>query len=151
MNIEIEIVCTNRNITRTMKSAKRVTIYVTPVLLVSGCLNIPKFMETQTSGGSSGGDQENGTSTANSTEGIRKYWLQSKNIYIYSYFAKSYQSHYDETYFIEFTEVTAADIRLDPTYMLYYTISQIFHPTLTTGIGPMVALIFMNTSIYYGK
>ena len=52
---------------------------------------------------------------------------------------------------MEFTEVTAADIRLDPTYMLYYTISQIFHPTLTTGIGPMVALIFMNTSIYYGK
>ena len=73
MNIEIEIICNNRNITRTMKSAKRVTIYVTPVLLVSGCLNIPKFMETQTSGGSSGGDQENGTSTANSTEGIRKY------------------------------------------------------------------------------
>ena len=78
-----------------MKSAKRVTIYVTPVLLVSGCLNIPKFMETQTSGGSSGGDQENGTSTTNSTEGIRKYWLHSNNVYMYYYFAKSYQSHYD--------------------------------------------------------
>ena len=48
-------------------------------------------------------------------------------------------------------EVQAADIRLDPTYMLYYTISQIFHPTLTTGIAPMVALIFMNTSIFFGK
>ena len=48
-------------------------------------------------------------------------------------------------------EVTAADIRLDPTYMLYYTISQIFHPTLTTGIAPMVALIFMNTSIFFGN
>jgi hypothetical protein len=35
--------------------------------------------------------------------------------------------------------------------MLYYTISQIFHPTLTTGILPMAALIYMNASIFFGK
>ena len=72
MNIEVEIVCTNRNITRTMKSAKRVTIYVTPVLLVSGCLNIPKFMETQTSSESDVEPSANGTSGDNSTETFSK-------------------------------------------------------------------------------
>ena len=49
------------------------------------------------------------------------------------------------------TKFEATDMRLNPTYMLYYTISQIFHPTMTTGIIPMVALIFMNTSIFFGK
>ncbi len=28
---------------------------------------------------------------------------------------------------------------------------QMFHPTLTTGILPMGALIYMNTKIYMGK
>jgi hypothetical protein len=49
------------------------------------------------------------------------------------------------------TEIKASDTRLNPTYMLYYTISQIFHPTLTTGILPMAALIYMNASIFFGK
>ena len=50
-----------------MTSARRVALYVTPVLLVSSCLNIPKFMETQTSSGSSD-EQTNGTSSGNDTE-----------------------------------------------------------------------------------
>ena len=49
------------------------------------------------------------------------------------------------------TEIKASDTRLNPTYMLYYTISQIFHPTLTTGILPMAALIYMNASIFFGN
>lgn len=49
------------------------------------------------------------------------------------------------------TEIDFAEMRLNPTYMLYYTISQIFHPTLTTGLIPMGALIFMNLSIFMGK
>ena len=60
-----------RNLTRTMTSARRVALYVTPVLLVSSCLNIPKFMETQTSSGS-GDEQTNGTSSDNSTEEFSK-------------------------------------------------------------------------------
>ena len=93
----------SRNLTRTMTSTRRVAMYVAPVMVVSICLNIPKFMETQA------------TQTNNSTR------------------------------------IGVTDMRLNPTYMLYYTISQIFHPTLTTGIIPMVALIFMNTSIFFGK
>ena len=42
-------------------------------------------------------------------------------------------------------------MRLDEDYAFYYTISMIFHPTLTTAIIPMVALIFMNTAIFFGK
>ena len=49
------------------------------------------------------------------------------------------------------SEVQASDIRTDPTYMLYYNLGQMLHPTLTTGIAPMVALIFMNTSIFFGN
>ena len=54
-----------------MTSTRRVALYVTPVLVVSFCLNIPKFMETQTS---SGGDDEltNGTSSDNTTETFSK-------------------------------------------------------------------------------
>ena len=63
--------CFDRNLTRTMTSARRVALYVTPVLLVSSCLNIPKFMETQTSSGSSD-EQSNGTSSDNTTEAISK-------------------------------------------------------------------------------
>ena len=92
-----------RNLTRTISSTRRVAMYITPVMIVSVCLNIPKFMETQA------------THTDNSTK------------------------------------IGVTDMRLNPTYMLYYTISQIFHPTLTTGIIPMVALIFMNTSIFFGE
>jgi len=79
-------------------------MYVTPVMLVSFSLNIPKFMENK--------------STPDNVTGDHR--------------------------------PTASDMRLNPTYMLYYTISQIFHPTMTTSIIPMVALIFMNTSIFFG-
>ncbi len=47
--------------------------------------------------------------------------------------------------------VQVTEMRLNPTYIFYYTISQIFHPTLTTGILPMAALIYMNTHIFFGK
>ena len=48
-------------------------------------------------------------------------------------------------------EAKVSDMRLDEDYAFYYTISMIFHPTLTTAIIPMVALIFMNTAIFFGK
>ena len=88
-----------------MSATKRVAIYVMPVAVISVCLNIPKFIETQAKT-----DEDSNSTT-----------------------------------------IDLADIRLEPTYMLYYTISQIFHPTLTTGIVPMGVLIYMNTSIFLGK
>ena len=86
-----------------MSTSRRVAMYVTPVAVLSVCLNIPKFMENEVK------------ETNNSTE------------------------------------IDIADLRLQPTYMLYYTISQIFHPTLTTGLIPMGILIFMNLDIFKGK
>jgi hypothetical protein len=62
----------------TMCASKRVAMYVAPVAVISVCLNIPKFMETQ----------------ATQDEGGNRTWI----------------------------EVT--EMRLHPTYMLYYTISQ---------------------------
>ena len=88
---------------QTMSTSRRVAMYVTPVAVLSVCLNIPKFMENEVK------------ETNNSTE------------------------------------IDIADLRLQPTYMLYYTISQIFHPTLTTGLIPMGILIFMNLDIFKGK
>lgn len=86
-----------------MSTSRRVAMYVTPVAVVSICLNIPKFMENEV-------------------------------------------KETDNT-----TQIDIAEMRLHPTYMLYYTISQIFHPTLTTGLVPMGVLIFMNLAIYKGK
>ena len=49
------------------------------------------------------------------------------------------------------SQIQIADRRIQHDYMLYYTFSLIAHPTLTTGIAPMVALIFMNIKIFQGK
>lgn len=88
---------------QTISTSRRVAMYVTPVVLLSVCLNIPKFMENQVK------------ETDNSTQ------------------------------------IDLAETRLEPTYMLYYTISLIFHPTLTTGLVPMGILIFMNLAIFKGE
>ena len=39
-------------------------------------------------------------------------------------------------------------MRKSPNYLLYYTISLLIHPTITTGVAPMVILAFMNASIF---
>ena len=135
-----------------MTSARRVALYVTPVLLVSSCLNIPKFMETQTSSGSDDDDQTNGTYSGNNTDNtISKKLLFDCYNNTTLFLEQNSLFRFKPIQKVFVLEVQAADIRLDPTYMLYYTISQIFHPTLTTGIAPMVALIFMNTSIFFGN
>ena len=89
---------------QTISTSRRVAMYVTPVALLSVCLNIPKFMENKVVA-----DGENSTT------------------------------------------IDLSDRRVEPTYMLYFTISQIFHPTLTTGFLPMAVLIIMNLAIYKGK
>ena len=40
-----------------------------------------------------------------------------------------------------------SEMSKEPNYLLYYTISELIHPTITTGIAPMVGLFFMSVSI----
>ena len=109
-------------------------------------------METQTSSGSDDDDQTNGTYSGNNTDNtISKKLLFDCYNNTTLFLEQNSLFRFKPIQKVFVLEVQAADIRLDPTYMLYYTISQIFHPTLTTGIAPMVALIFMNTSIFFGN
>ena len=58
----------------------------------------------------------------------------------------------------KFTEVTVSvendtltfdmtEMRKSPSYLFYYTISLLIHPTITTGILPMAIIAFMNASL----
>ena len=40
--------------------------------------------------------------------------------------------------------------RKDPTFIFWYTLSLAWHPTLTTGILPFIALLYMNMHIFIG-
>ena len=57
---------------------------------------------------------------------------------------------------LEFTEtngttlVDASETRLNPTYIFYYTLSLIWHPTLTTGQATIFKLpIWIQTYTYF--
>jgi hypothetical protein len=39
---------------------------------------------------------------------------------------------------------------MNPTFIFWYTLSMAWHPTLTTGILPFIALFYMNTQIFIG-
>jgi hypothetical protein len=45
-------------------------------------------------------------------------------------------------------EVDASQTRKDPTYIFWYTLSLIWHPTLTTGVLPFLGLLYMNIQIF---
>ena len=46
--------------------------------------------------------------------------------------------------------VDPSQTRKDPTFIFWYTLSLIWHPTLTTGVLPFIALSFMNLKIFLG-
>ena len=46
--------------------------------------------------------------------------------------------------------VDPSETRRDPTFIFWYTLSLIWHPTLTTGILPFIALVYMNLQIFVG-
>ena len=46
--------------------------------------------------------------------------------------------------------VDPSQTRKDPTFIFWYTLSLIWHPTLTTGVLPFLALAFMNLKIFLG-
>ena len=39
-------------------------------------------------------------------------------------------------------------IRRDAVFLFWYTVSMAWHPTLTTGVLPLVGLTYMNTQIF---
>ena len=47
-------------------------------------------------------------------------------------------------------DVDPSETRRDPLYIFWYTLSLIFHPTLTTGVLPFLGLTFMNLKIFIG-
>ena len=46
--------------------------------------------------------------------------------------------------------VDPSETRRDPTFIFWYTLSLIWHPTLTTGVLPFIALVYMNLHIFIG-
>ena len=46
------------------------------------------------------------------------------------------------------TYVGTSETRNDPTFIFWYTLSLIWHPTLTTGVIPFVGLVYMNLQIF---
>ena len=46
--------------------------------------------------------------------------------------------------------VDPSETRRDPTFIFWYTLSLIWHPTLTTGVLPFIALVYMNVQIFIG-
>lgn len=47
-------------------------------------------------------------------------------------------------------EVDPSQTRRDPTFIFWYTLSLIWHPTLTTGVLPFIGLVYMNMKIFIG-
>ena len=47
-------------------------------------------------------------------------------------------------------EVVPSETRRDPTFIFWYTLSLIWHPTLTTGVLPFIGLVYMNLKIFIG-
>ena len=47
-------------------------------------------------------------------------------------------------------EVDPSQTRRDPTFIFWYTLSLIWHPTLTTGVLPFIGLVYMNLQIFIG-
>ena len=47
-------------------------------------------------------------------------------------------------------EVDPSKTRRDPTFIFWYTLSLIWHPTLTTGVLPFIGLVYMNIKIFIG-
>ena len=45
-------------------------------------------------------------------------------------------------------EADYSEASKDPSYLLYYTIWELIHPTVTTGIAPMAGIAIMSTSIF---
>ena len=47
-------------------------------------------------------------------------------------------------------EVDPSTTRRDPNFIFWYTLSLIWHPTLTTGVLPFIGLVYMNLQIFIG-
>ena len=48
----------------------------------------------------------------------------------------------------EDVEYDVSEMRLNPTYIRWYTFSYILHPTLTLTVGPVIVVTLLNYNIY---
>ena len=48
----------------------------------------------------------------------------------------------------EDVEYDVSEMRLNPTYIRWYTLSYILHPTLTLTVGPVIVVTLLNYNIY---
>ena len=48
----------------------------------------------------------------------------------------------------EQVEYDVSEMRLNPTYIRWYTLSYLLHPTLTLTVGPVVIVTCLNYKIY---
>ena len=110
---------------QSISSTKRFLAYVIPVTVTSFALNIPKFLEVEIKG----------------TQYLVVRYRCRCGMYI----------HIDKIIDSNGTNlVLPSRTRQDPTYIFWYTVSMIWHPTITTAIIPFVALIYMNLHIFKG-
>ena len=98
-------------------------MYAIPVSTFAIIVNIPKFLET----------------TVSIITLIEFLFFGSLHNSLH------FQVHYDEDGVVRY-HVT--DLRLNPTYIWWYTISYICHPLLTTTVGPFCVLSVLNYKIY---
>ena len=108
-----------RSISLTMTNTKRLLVYIVPVTVLSFALNIPKFMEVSLT-------KNNGT---NEVCFIKTFSIQN-------------------TPFCALLQVDPSESRRDPTFVFWYTLSLLWHPTLTTGVLPFLGLAYMNSQIF---
>ena len=108
-----------RTISLTMTNTKRLLVYIVPVTVLSFALNIPKFMEVSLT-------KNNGT---NEVCFVRIFSTLNSP-------------------FCALLQVDPSESRRDPTFVFWYTLSLLWHPTLTTGVLPFLGLAYMNSQIF---
>ncbi len=94
--------------------------YTLPVAIFSILVNIPKFLETQVKN-----NHRNRKLTISLTFSMQVSYSEEQGM-VYN----------------------VTDLRLNPTYIWWYTLSYICHPLLTTTVGPFFVLAVLNYKIY---
>ena len=97
-----------RTISQTMSSTRRLLVYIIPVTIVSFALNIPKFIEVKMN------CYDTNTGTIVTLENSTSPW---------EFYTRGNVS----------CSMDADPLRLNPSFVWWYTISLAWHPTITTG------------------
>ena len=93
-----------------MSSTRRLLVYIIPVTIVSFALNIPKFIEVKMN------CYDTNTGTIVTLDNSTSHW---------EFYTRANVS----------CSMDADPLRLNPSFVWWYTISLAWHPTITTGTG----------------